>query len=373
MARIAAIALVVGALAIGACGGSGSGSSSSTAEQTSSTASASDCTQKATRLVATESSVSPFTPGPAFDIKPLKGKHFAYVADDLSVNIDQEQLASFKAAAAAAGVNVTAYDGHGKATGYAQAMTEALASHPAGIVIHAIEPGLIGAQLATAKAQGIPIELSQSTPDPAYPYYSDVDFGQEGRDMADFALMYTKCHVNGFMLYTPSFKTVTEIYDGVKHELSSLCGSNCKLQTGTIELTALATGTGPATSAALQRNPNTNILFAGFDSMANFMIPADQAAAKPVPLVSNSAVLDNLTKYVAKGDTEVADVAASVDATVGWVDLDQVMREVLKLKPSQADTKLPLQLVTKQNAATAVNFPDYSGYQRKFKASWGIS
>jgi hypothetical protein len=114
-------------------------------------------------------------------------------------------------------------------------------------------------------------------------------------------------------------------------------------------------------------------MFAGYDALANFMIPAIQAAPKKLPLVSSSAVTDNITKYVATGNTEVADVSAGLNAAFGWADLDQVMREVLKQKPSPTDTSLPLQLVTASNAAAAVTYPSYTGYQSKFEASWGVS
>jgi ribose transport system substrate-binding protein len=377
--RVAAISAVIGlTLAVAACSSSGSSTSaSSTAAATTggggASTQASACTSKATGLVQAESKTTPFLVGPSYTISSLKGKYFAWVGDDLAVNTDQEQFAAVQQAAAAAGVVVKSFDGGGTVTGYAQAMTEAIASHPVGIMIHAIEPQLISAQLQAAKSAGIAIEFSETTQGPNYPYYSNVDFGQEGRDMADYALMTTKCAVHGYMLYTASFATVTDIYNGVKNELSSLCGSSCTLGSGNIEISALATATGPATTSALQRNPNLNIMFAGYDALANFMIPAIQAAPKKLPLVSSSAVTDNITKYVATGNTEVADVSAGLNAAFGWADLDQVMREVLKQKPSPTDTSLPLQLVTASNAAAAVTYPSYTGYQSKFEASWGVS
>jgi ribose transport system substrate-binding protein len=91
-------------------------------------------------MIDADQSSSPFIQSPSVNAKPLRGKTVAFVADSFSNPDDLQVYAAFVAAAKAAGMTPRSFNGNGNSSGYVQAMTEAIAEKPAGIVMEAIDP-----------------------------------------------------------------------------------------------------------------------------------------------------------------------------------------------------------------------------------------
>ncbi len=331
-------------------------------------AATSSCMRHAKAAVAAAEKPVNLQTGSPFPATKLKGKTFAFVADDMALGIDSTTYQGFKAAAASVGASTSSFDGQGQVPDYIAAMNEALAQHPAGIVFDAIGPNYIGQQLAQAKSEGIPTVGLLEPASSAESSYLNPNDAALGRTMADFVLEQTGCKANVAMFDAPSFGTMVTETKGAQKEIGKRCPS-CSFAIVNQNIADIGTTTGPATSTEIERHPNLNYLMSAFDAMSTEMVPAVQSSGKKLPLVGSWSQ-PNTLQFVAKGAVEKATLNIGDDAPDGWGAFDQVGRLALKLPAAAAVSNIPYQLVDSKDVASASKLPGYKGYQAKYKKTF---
>jgi ABC-type sugar transport system substrate-binding protein len=111
-----------------------------------------------------------------------------------------------QAAGAASGLKVHVFDGAGDPTKFNQGIQQAVSQHAAAIIIEGINPALVTAPLAQAKAAHIPVVEGQNT-DPGSSLPDGIaaevsnDFTLGGRYLAYRALADTNCKAKILDLY----------------------------------------------------------------------------------------------------------------------------------------------------------------------------
>lgn len=356
--------------ALSGCGSTNSSASTSAAATGSGSTSLSSCVSQAKAAVTAAEQPVNLQTGSPFPATKLKGKTFAFVADDMALGIDATTYQGFQAAAASVGASTVSFDGKGQVPDYIQAMNEALAQHPAGIVFDAIGPNYIGQELSQAKSEGIPTVGLLEPAAPGEDSYLNPDDAALGKTMSDFVLAQTGCKADVAMFDAPSFGTMVTETNGAQSEMKKLCPS-CKFSIVNQNIADLGTTTGPATSTEIEQHPNLNYLMSAFDAMSTEMVPAVQSSGKQIPLVGSWSQ-PNTLQYVSSGQVEKATISIGDDAPDGWGAFDQLGRLALKLPASTAVTTIPYQLVDANDVATASKLPGYNGYQAKYEKAFGV-
>lgn len=304
----------------------------------------------------------------AINVKPLAGKTVWMIPDSLSNPLDVQVVDGFKAAAAAAGLKVKVYDGGGTVSGYNEAMAQALGAHPAGIIIHAIDPSHVTGELAKAKADGIPVVAGAEPASPDVQGYTNTDYQAAGTWEGDYALAKTNCNLDTAIITANIFSNIATEANAAQTEIHRLCPS-CKVQVVNIDLTTMATALGTQTRSLMTADPHLNFFIAGFDAAAQFMVPAINQAHSKVTLVSNTGNPVNLN-FVKEDDVQTGDFSFYPNPAEGWFDLDQLMRVMLHEPAAPAWEQLIPQLIDQSNYASASNSPGWADYQSKFRAIW---
>jgi ABC-type sugar transport system substrate-binding protein len=366
----AAVVVILAAAGLSACGSSSPSSAGAAGSASSSTAA---CTTAATKAAATAanpaSAVVPYAP---VDLSKYKGKSVFFVADSLSVALDVQTAASFKAAATAAGLVPHVLGGDGTPAGDVQVMQEAIAQKPVGIVVHAIDADGIQSELKTAAADHIAV-IGDQVPGFAQGYVNQ-DYSQMGKALADEALAVTSCKTDILLFTISSFANLRLYQAAAQAEVSKLCGSACKVTVAQVDLTSIEQSVSSQTRSAIITDSNLKAIISCCDSFSSFMVSAVQAAGKSsqvkvVTFQGLSALLDD----VKNGDVAVADGSGPPPAVEGWIDLDQLGHAIAAQPPvTQYETEGSV-LATKENVAQLSPLFGYNGYQSKFLSAWSIS
>jgi ribose transport system substrate-binding protein len=366
----AAVAVTGLLLGIAACGSSSSSSAKSgaTGSASSGGASTAACTQAANAAVAKSEQPQQINYPPAINVKPLAGKTVWMIPDSLSNPLDVQVVDGFKAAAAVVGLKAKVYDGGGTVSGYNEALAQALGAHPAGIIIHAIDPSHVTTELAKARAAGIPVVAGADPASPDVAGYTNTDYQAAGTWEGDYALAKTNCNLDTAIITANIFANIATEATAAQTEIHRLCPS-CKVQVVNIDPTTMATALGTQTRSLMTADPHLNFFIAGFDAAAQFMVPAINQAHSKVTLVSNTGNPTNLI-YVKDGDVQTGDFSFYPNPAEGWFDLDQLLRAMLHQPAAPAWEQLIPQLIDQSDFASASTSPGWADYQSKFRAIW---
>lgn len=378
IALVILLALTVGTVA--ACGSSSSSSSTASAPATDAaapgagtTGAASDCASKSQAAVDAARApidVPAITP---FNMKAAAGKSVWLI------NVTNNQLTTaigegFTAAAQAAGMTATVYDGKGILSTQLAGIQQAVDQRAGAIALLGVDPKLASQPLAAAIAAKIPLvdifNGNASDPLPAgFAAHVDPDFVMDGALMADIALADSGCTATVGAFYASVLTVHNQLIAGVKNELSSLC-PNCGLDVQDVDLSKLATDAALKTQTMLRKSPDINYLIPVFDSAVTFIQPAAQAVNPKIKIISHDGVPANLDN-VRKGNGQIADISFPPNDWMGWALVD-VMGRAITGSPT-SNVTIPVQLVDKTNATTSNEslFPKYAGFQDKYKVAWG--
>lgn len=368
-------------LALGAavgCGSSGSSSSSSSAPASTTAASSggsNNCMTEATQVVDSAKKPIKFSVASApLDFSKAKGKDVWFISPTQAIPFVEQISNGFVAGAKAAGLTPHVFDGKGDVNNFNSGISQAVSQKAAGIVLQGIDPSVVKGTLANAKKAGIAvIDSFSSSPNaplaPGVGAHVTADFTADGKVMADYILQATKCKADVVALGSTIFTVHKDINNAIQTEFKRICAS-CKFSFNNIDTTQIATTAAPTTQTALNRDPNVNFLVADNDGMAPYMVQAVQQAGKKIPLIGHDGV-DSSLKFIREGKVQVADFAFPPTPSIGWAEVDQLGRVMTGQGQIKEDT-IPSQLFDKTNlpAKTADQFPQYNGFESKYKAAW---
>jgi ribose transport system substrate-binding protein len=320
-------------------------------------------------------------PPTKIDFTKLKGKTIwmIEVNSEPSVTLTADGFAD---AASVLGIHTKILNGEGVTQTLVADVSSAVAQHADGIILYAIPLNLIGAQLAQAKAAGIPvIQTYNGDPganDAQLGVFGSVDANRvlKGDIVSDWMMATSKCHLQAGMLGDNELAGFEQTNDAATANFAAMCGTNCTTQFQSVDLTSMATSAGPQAVNLLRANPNMKYIFEPTDGMTPFVLSSLKSAG--LESGSNVIAADPSTSSFAilrAGNTPLkAEVGPPTpDQWSGYAFMDQIARAMLHMKP--ANWTLPLRLIDSSNIGTtdAGLFPAYANYKAAFLKAWGVS
>ena len=366
-----------------------SGGSSSSAAATGSASASSGVPAAVTATLNKYLAAPVFTPpGPAVDVSKLQGKK-VFIIPIEETPFTQAVEAGEKAAAKAAGVNVTFYPNQGEVSQWVQGMQTAISEKPALIILDtAPDPRQLQPQIAAAKAAGIPVLVTHfydaSSPQPpacvgcaaGVTGIVKAPISTAGGAEADWIIANSGGKANVLMVGLNGLLPVPGMLAAADAQFKQYC-PGCKVTTTSINLSQLGTaGAFGQVSSALVQNPSINYVDPLFDASIPGTLAAVTAAGKSsqIKMVSFNGSSFAL-QDVASGTSPVAADVAEPDTWVGYANMDQAFRMMTGMTPVVETT--PIRIFDSTNISQAGGAPNYSGgygdaYINGFLKLWGL-
>jgi ribose transport system substrate-binding protein len=327
-------------------------------------------------VTAAKAPIKPVFP-PAINVAPNKGKTVWFISVTQQVANVVQTSQGAQAAGAASGLKVKVFDGAADPTKFTQGIQQAVAQHAAAIIIEGINPALVKAPLAQAKAAHIPVVEGQNTdPGSALPdgIAAEVsnDFTLGGKYLAYRALADTNCKANILDLYTTLFTAEAASHNGFLQVIHSQCPA-CKVTSQQVDANNTQQSVNTIVRTALQRDPSINVVVPESDTFSLYVVPTLQSIGSKLNTYGMNGINADLD-YVRQGKSQTVDIAPPPSQYIGWVEIDLVNRILLGMKtlPSGA---IPYQMIDKSNvtASLASQFPYFNDYTSQYKKLWGGS
>lgn len=320
--------------------------------------------------------------GPTTGPKAVKGKTIVFVSltQNSSGNSDASRGAG--EAAKALGWNYSVIDGKGNATDSANALQQAIALKPDGIILASIDPASNKAALDQAAAAEIVVVSwhSTSSPGPVPEAHIFVNVSTPPDQIAGLAGEYAVVHGGGKakaeVISDRQYQIVVTKTDAIEKAIKDC--NTCKL---------LSEDNGPFGEVP-QRTPSlTNSLLQKFgkdleymltfnDVYFDFVVPTLKSAGvepgSPPFLISAGDGSVSAYQRIRNGEFQIATVPEPAYMH-GWQLIDELNRAFNKQSPSGYVTKV--HLVTKDNVdldgGKDNRYDPQNGYKDQYKKIWG--
>jgi ribose transport system substrate-binding protein len=369
LATIVATALI-GAVGVSACGSSGSDGASST---TKTAAATSDPGLAAAQKAATAGLAAPTKiPITAKITKPIPtGKKIAYISCGISACINH--VATLKAAAADLGWTLSVLSTDGSPTQFQSAFTTALRQGADGILALGIPRSVISAQLAAAKAKGVPVGLG-TVNDPPGGGLTFVVGNEEqttalNRLVGDEVVASSDGKAHTVVLNLPTYPSVVAGTKVFSAEVKKTCEA-CKTSVMDIPITDIPKIPDLVVSY-LRAHPDTNYVYLG---VGDSMVPGLPAALKAAGLADKVKIVGLgsggvlMNQYLAAG--QVLAVAPLDTFSFDYAMMDALARTFVG-EPIP-DAGLVVSLLSKATVrSTKASVPVIADYREQFKQLWG--
>lgn len=321
--------------------------------------------------------------GPTTGPTAAKGKTVVFVSltQNSSGNADASRGAGD--AAKALGWNYSVIDGKGNATDSANALQQAIALKPDGIILGSIDPASNKAALDQAAAAGIKIVSwhSTSSPGPVASAHIFVNVSTPPDQIAYLAGEYAVVHANGKakaeVISDRQYQIVVTKTDAIEKAIKEC--DTCKL---------LSEDNGPfgevpqrtpsLTNSLLQRfGKNLGYMLTFNDVYFDFVVPTLKSAGiepgNPPYLISAGDGSVSAYERIRHGQFQIATVPEPAYMH-GWQLIDELNRAFHDQPPSGYVTKV--HLVTKDNVdldgGKDNRYDPQNGYEDAYKKIWGV-
>lgn len=365
--RLLVLGALIACLAVGlsACG-SGSSSSSSEASSTSSeeeatTASSGGAGEEgiaiAEERVATALAPPEFkSPGPAFDMgKAMKGKTIWFIATSMELPYVDEVAKAFGEAVEYAGGKLQIYDGKGETAVQAAGIEKAVSSGADLIWLQAVDPKIMSAQMAEAKAAGIPVIDSNSYEPGSKPLYGSwIHTGysteQQGTLGIDYAIAQNHGEFHALWVTAPFFTFFEQRQQAMEAELEELCPEKCSMTVQKVEFTELAQ-TPLKVQSEITKDPSINVIIPAFELQVPYILQAIKAAGKEGEIeVQNTGGLPEEIKSLAEGTAEFVNTIPDYAPWDGWAATDLAGRALAgEAPPDPFESFPPIRMFTAES------------------------
>jgi len=327
-------------------------------------------------------------PGPPVAAAKLRGKR-VFVIPIEETPFTQAVEAGERAAAQAAGVQLTFYPNQGQVSQWVQGMQTAIAQKPDLIILDTSpDPRQLQPQIAAAKAAGIPVLVTHfydvSMPGPpacagcaaGVTAIVKAPISVAGAAEADWIIADSHGKANVLIVNLAGLLPVPGMVAAAQGQFRQYC-PGCKVTVVSITLSQLGTaGAFGQVSSALVQDPQINYVDPLFDASIPGTLAAVEAAGlagkiKMVSFNGSSFALQD----VASGTSPVAADVAEPDTWVGYANMDQAFR-ILAGMPAVTEVT-PIRIFDSSNISQAGGGPAYSGgygtaYITGFFRLWGL-
>jgi ribose transport system substrate-binding protein len=316
-------------------------------------------------------------PGDAFDIGKLKGKHIWIITSTLAVPFVATIAHGVEAAAKAAGVETSLFDGKGDVSEWNRGMAQAVNQHADGIVTIGASPELMKGPTGDALKANIPV-IDAVTADKTAPLvpgtfsHVSISFYHSGQLQADYAIAKSDGKAHVLILGDNEFPGEVSRVEGMQKEFSTRC-PDCTVTVQDTQVGNLGVKLGQMTQTLLRRSPDINMVLPTYDAQAIYVVPAIKAAnfSNPVEVIGSDAVPSNLD-WIRQGNVQIADVGEP-EVWLGWAALDEVARGMLGLPA--VDEQISLRLFVKDNLKDVSNDENelFGGdFAAQYGKLWGL-
>ena len=343
----------------------------------------SDGIAKAKENLAVYTAKPVFTPpGEPFDAKACAaGKKMLSMPNNSGNPFLKGIIDRMKAAGALVGLEVREWENQGQPSQWIQGVELAIREKYDIInLISGIDPGTIEPQLQAAKDAGVKVMTSHFY-DPSFeqnPVVSSsltIGFGEIGRILADWSTVATEGQASIAIVVSNEVPPTIPLVANFKEQLAANC-PNCKIvQEINVGVTEWGTKIQPAVQAAVQANPEINVVIPIYDSMSQFVVPALRLAGKTGQVkVATFNGTPFVLDYIQSGEVDM-DIGESLD-WIAYATVDGHLRDACGL-PTPTALAVPFYIFDKSNAAEAGTPAQFdTGYGDAYKIGfhklWGI-
>jgi ribose transport system substrate-binding protein len=321
-------------------------------------------------------------PGDPFDAKQCaKGKKMLSIPNTSANPFLKGIIDRMKTAGAEVGLEVREWENQGQPSQWVQGAEFATREKYDIIdLISGIDPGTIEPQLKAAKAAGVKVMTSHFY-DPSFkqnPVVSSsltIGFGEIGTILADWSTVATEGKANIALIVSNEVPPTIPLVENFKKQLAANCPS-CKIvQEINVGVTEWGTKIQPAVQAAVQANPDINVVIPIYDSMSQFVIPALRLTGKTGQVkVATFNGTPFVLDYIQNGQADM-DIGESLD-WIAYATIDGHLRDACGMKTPTA-LNVPFYIFDKSNAkeaGTPAQFDTGYGdaYKTGFRKLWGL-
>ena len=363
------------ALLLAACGNS----SSTTVTDASNAA----CVQAATASVSKATAPASTWDGPTTGSKAQTGKFIVYVSSDQQNGGSSGVGKGVQEATTAIGWKFQIIDGQGTVTGQSNAMSQAIALKPAGIVLGGFDGESQKTLVQQATSAGIKVvgwhAGAAAGPIADIGVFTNVssDPVATAKLAADYAIAQSKGNAQAVILtdsqYSVAVKKSTTMQDEIKG-----CGNDSVLSYEDTPLADVSTRMGPLITSLLQRyGTKLNWMLGINDLYFDFGAPALQSAGigsgGPPQFISAGDGSVSAYNRIRQGQYQAATIPEPLNLE-GWQIVDELNRAIAG---APASGYVPqVHLVTKDNISVDGGpqniYDPGNGYRDQYKKIWGI-
>lgn len=321
-------------------------------------------------------------PGDPFDAKACAaGKKQMSIPNNSANPFLKGIIDRMKAAGAEVGLEVVEGQNQGTPAEWVQQVELATRDKYAIIdLISGIDPGSIAPSLEAAKAAGVKVMTSHFY-DPTFEQHPVVSssltigFGEVGRILADWATVVTDGNPQIAIVVSRDVPPTIPLVEEFAKELAAVAPNGKIVQEINVGVTEWGTKIQPGVQAALQANPDINVVIPIYDSMSQFVVPAIRLVGKTGQVkVGTFNGTPFVLDYIQSGEVDM-DIGESLD-WIAYATVDGHLRDACGL-PTPTALNVPFYIFDASNAkeaGTPAQFDTGYGdaYKSGFRKLWGL-
>lgn len=313
-------------------------------------------------------------PTESLDLAALDGRSIWYITNSQN-QFSAEMSTGVEEAGAAAGVDITVFDGQNSISRYSEGINQAIAQGADGIVLMAVQPAVVTEDLAAAAAAGIKV-LSTLNGDPSEPVPPSTfanltaDYTEDGKLMGKWAMYDSGCTANIVVVQSSPVHVWDLAATGIESAVAENCPEDCKVRVLDIDPANIATETGSQLQTALQVDQGVGYVLPVWDSAIPLVAPVVATSGTSAKVLAHDGISASL-ELIAQGEDQDGTVAMPPPGWIGWAAFDQVARAILGV--TVPDYVIPTRLIDETNigdGSTADVSPNYRDYQTAFEDAW---
>jgi ABC-type sugar transport system substrate-binding protein len=249
-----------------------------------------------------------------------------------------------------------------------------------GIVLFAIPATAVAAQVAEAKAAGIPVvdtynsNVGQDLSAQGFFGHVSADYAEGGKEVANWMMEDSNCNLSTAIMGNAILAPHQAQRDAALAEFAAACPDTCKGDYVSLDLPKLATAAGPQAQQELRSNPDMKYIYSLLDGAVTFIAPAvEQSGGTDIKVASMGGDAASLERIRSGTSIHKAVVAIPPQSYQGYAFMDQIMRGMTGEKP--VDWNLTTRFIDASNvgATDADIFPQFDGVEKKFTTLWGLN
>jgi ribose transport system substrate-binding protein len=325
-------------------------------------------------------------PGEPFDANKASGKTIFSIQENSTNPFTNTIVEGMKDVADKVGIKIIDYPNQGQRTQWIQGIQQAISRKVDAIVLSGgtIGPIYFKEQAAAAERAGIPIitvvdrDLTQDA-EPHTAARVGQPYAEAARLDADWIIKQTECKANVLVLTTNELIAGDINSKAAQDEFDKYCGDGCKPKFVNVPLSQWATKIPTTVQTEVASNPNLNYVFALYDAMAQFVVPAIQLGGgiDRVKVASFNGT-PGILRMIQTADV-VEMIVGENETHLGYAAMDQAMRVTTGVDPiADGDYGIPLRIFDDTNVDETGTPPEYGvGYgdewRNGFLDAWGLA